>query len=65
MKCASCHRLLLKAAATVGRASFGPVCARKMQIPATKSRAFRAGQTRAKQGYFEENQMDLFEGITQ
>lgn len=58
-------RFILTAAATVGRASFGPVCAKRMNLLATKNRAFRARQNKVKQGYFQENQMDLFEGITQ
>lgn len=65
LTCASCGRRLTKIAATLGRAPLGPVCARRMNLVATKNRATSARVTRAKPKYREENQMDLFEELTQ
>jgi hypothetical protein len=63
MKCASCNRLLFTATVMRGRQAFGPICARRMGLSATKNRANSARNARAKARYLEENQMDLFEGI--
>lgn len=64
LTCASCGRRITKIAATLGRAPLGPVCAKRMNLIATKNRATKDHKTRAKPKYREENQMDLFEELT-
>ena len=63
LTCASCGRRITKIAATLGRAPLGPVCAKRMNLIATKNRATKAQKARAKPKYREENQMDLFEEL--
>ena len=72
--CASCKRRLEKPFITIQASAktftglsflkntyFGPVCATRMGLVATKNRAIGAGPTRARGRYFTENQMELFD----
>lgn len=61
LKCASCNRLLFTATVMRGRQAFGPVCAKRMGLSATKNRASGAGKLCARARFFEERQMDLFD----
>lgn len=55
MKCARCNRRLGAATITIGRMSFGPVCAKRMGMELRKYRAPAAPVV-------QDGQMDLFGG---